>query len=182
MRCDRARRLPADIVGLQLKSNYVGDDGLLVGWREAARRSEPTRLRPLLPLELMQFRMMANGRYLYPQPYADRGPVRRGLPGGIVRDSRRTFTSGETRVAAVRQQWVCTWCQRSLDRGMRDVVGDHIVPWTYGGPTVQENCEALHSACNLQKSAKYSPRRARAVLDEHAAAVAAQLPLMGTLP
>jgi superfamily II DNA or RNA helicase len=69
-------------------------------------------------------------------------------------DSRRHFTQTETTYAWLRQGGVCPECQRKLDRDLFE--GDHIMPWSLGGPTTLDNLQALCRACNLKKGNKES--------------------------
>lgn len=64
-------------------------------------------------------------------------------------DQRRHFSQTETTFAWLRQGGICPDCQRSLDRDLFD--GDHIVPWSSGGPTTLDNLQALCRGCNSRK-------------------------------
>ncbi|MGD0371082.1 MAG: DEAD/DEAH box helicase family protein [Candidatus Dormibacteria bacterium] len=66
-----------------------------------------------------------------------------------VLDPRRWFTAAEVTAAWLRQDCKCAECQREVPRDL--VEGDHIIPWSAGGPTTMENLQALCIACNRRK-------------------------------
>jgi superfamily II DNA or RNA helicase len=70
-------------------------------------------------------------------------------------DPRRHFTQTETTFAWLRQDGICPDCQRKLDRDLFD--GDHITPWSKGGPTTLDNLQALCRACNGHKGNYSAP-------------------------
>lgn len=70
-------------------------------------------------------------------------------------DPRRHFTQTETTFAWLRQDGICPDCQRKLDRDLFD--GDHIIPWSKGGPTALDNLQALCRACNGRKGNQPAP-------------------------
>lgn len=47
---------------------------------------------------------------------------------------------------------VCAICGEVFD--LKDMDGDHIVPWSQGGRTVDENLQMLCKKCNNEKSDK----------------------------
>lgn len=67
-------------------------------------------------------------------------------------DSRRYFSRSEVRRAWERQGRVCTLCARSIPIDLMH--GDHIMPWSNGGTTTMDNCQALCGSCNLRKGSK----------------------------
>jgi superfamily II DNA or RNA helicase len=69
-----------------------------------------------------------------------------------VLDPRRHFTRGEVWRAWSLQGRVCKLCGRAIPFDL--IVGDHIVPWSRGGPTTSENLQALCGSCNLRKGAE----------------------------
>ena len=64
----------------------------------------------------------------------------------------RTFKSSEKRVAFESQNGVCAICQEKFT--MKEMEADHIIPWSKGGQTIQENCQMLCRTCNRTKSNK----------------------------
>ena len=74
------------------------------------------------------------------------------MPGTPVLDPRRMFTRGEVWVAWERQGEVCNLCRRAIPFDLMH--GDHIVPWSKGGPTSLENLQALCGSCNLRKGSE----------------------------
>lgn len=50
------------------------------------------------------------------------------------------------------QNHICPICKRELD--IEFMEGDHIIPWSKGGRTVEENCQMLCRECNRHKSGK----------------------------
>ncbi|MBI5493541.1 MAG: DEAD/DEAH box helicase family protein [Deltaproteobacteria bacterium] len=51
-----------------------------------------------------------------------------------------------------RQGRVCALCRRAIPFDLMH--GDHLVPWSQGGPTAYDNCQALCGSCNLRKGSK----------------------------
>ncbi len=43
-------------------------------------------------------------------------------------------------------------CGKEFDYGVMH--GDHIIPWSKGGKTIEENCQMLCRDCNLVKGAQ----------------------------
>ena len=66
-------------------------------------------------------------------------------------DPRRLFTRAEVWRAFVRQERVCNHCRRAIPFDVMQ--GDHIVPWSQGGPTTMDNLQTLCGSCNLRKGA-----------------------------
>lgn len=64
----------------------------------------------------------------------------------------RAFTQNQKTQAYERQHGVCALCNKYFEIGQMDA--DHIVPWSKGGKTVDENCQVLCKKCNLKKLAK----------------------------
>jgi superfamily II DNA or RNA helicase len=64
-------------------------------------------------------------------------------------DSRRTFRRSDVWHAYQRQGQLCPLCKRAIPFDLMH--GDHIVPWSYGGLTTLDNCQALCGSCNLRK-------------------------------
>jgi superfamily II DNA or RNA helicase len=64
-------------------------------------------------------------------------------------DPRRYFSSAEVTAAWLVQDRRCRECGREVPRDL--VEGDHIVPWSMGGPTSMDNLQALCIACNRRK-------------------------------
>ncbi len=67
----------------------------------------------------------------------------------VVLDPRRMFSRREVWRAWELQGEVCKLCRRSIPFDLMH--GDHIVPWSLGGRTVQANLQALCGSCNLRK-------------------------------
>lgn len=64
-------------------------------------------------------------------------------------DPRRYFTAAEVTAAWITQDRKCRDCRREVPRDLAE--GDHIRPWSLGGPTTMENLQALCVACNRRK-------------------------------
>lgn len=62
------------------------------------------------------------------------------------------FTRPEVRRVWERQGRVCVLCERAIPFDLMH--GDHIHPWSAGGMTVLENCQALCGSCNLRKGSQ----------------------------
>jgi hypothetical protein len=71
----------------------------------------------------------------------------------LTRDERalglRTFDSNQKREAYERQNGICPQCGEHFD--IKDMDGDHIVPWARGGKTVADNCQMLCVRDNRSK-------------------------------
>lgn len=72
----------------------------------------------------------------------------------LTRDEKhlsiRGFTENQKRIAYERQSGICVKCKKHFE--LKDMQGDHIVPWSKGGKTIQENCQMLCQDCNRRKS------------------------------
>lgn len=66
--------------------------------------------------------------------------------------SIRAFTPAQKRVAYEAQNGICPDCNGSFT--FDEMHGDHKLPWSKGGRTIQENCAMLCRDCNLAKSDK----------------------------
>jgi superfamily II DNA or RNA helicase len=64
-------------------------------------------------------------------------------------DPRRYFSASEVTAAWLAQDRKCRECRRDVPRDL--VEGDHIVPWSAGGPTSTGNLQVLCIACNRRK-------------------------------
>ena len=64
--------------------------------------------------------------------------------------SIRTFSESQKRRAYEKQEHKCAICGEVFD--IKDMDGDHIVPWSQGGRTVDENLQMLCKKCNNEKS------------------------------
>jgi superfamily II DNA or RNA helicase len=64
-------------------------------------------------------------------------------------DPRRYFSAAEVTAAWLAQDRKCRECHRDVPRDL--VEGDHIIPWSAGGPTITENLQVLCIACNRRK-------------------------------
>lgn len=63
--------------------------------------------------------------------------------------SIRAFTPAMKRGAYERQNGRCGMCDKEFE--LKDMHGDHRIPWSRGGKTTAENCEMLCRDCNLAK-------------------------------
>ncbi len=72
------------------------------------------------------------------------------LSGDERRLSIRAFSPKMKREAYERQKGICPICKRYYI--IEDMEGDHITPWSQGGPTTAENCQMLCKKCNRTKS------------------------------
>jgi len=64
----------------------------------------------------------------------------------------REFSERQKFSAYEKQNGFCVKCMKHFD--FSQMQGDHIVPWSKGGKTNDENCQMLCQRCNGQKSAK----------------------------
>lgn len=71
------------------------------------------------------------------------------LTGDERQLSIRKFTDSQKRAAYERQNGVCLMCKKPFP--FEKMQGDHIVPWSKGGKTVDENCQMLCPDCNNHK-------------------------------
>ena len=67
-------------------------------------------------------------------------------------DPRRSFTRAEVRRVWERQGRICVLCERAIPFDLMH--GDHIHPWSKGGSTSIDNCQALCGSCNLRKGSQ----------------------------
>lgn len=69
--------------------------------------------------------------------------------------SIRAFTEAQKRRAYERQNHKCPCCVKNgIDReyDFEDMQGDHIIPWSRGGRTIDDNLQMLCKKCNNDKS------------------------------
>lgn len=66
--------------------------------------------------------------------------------------SIRAFTQAQKRRAYERQQGICPKCGEHFE--LDQMQGDHIVPWSQGGRTTDDNLQMLCQRCNASKSDK----------------------------
>jgi hypothetical protein len=64
--------------------------------------------------------------------------------------SLRTFNDKQKLIAFEAQKGVCPSCGETFTLDQMD--GDHIIPWSKGGKTTQDNLQMLCKKCNAQKS------------------------------
>ena len=64
----------------------------------------------------------------------------------------RTFSQRQKRTAYEQQNGICVKCEDKFD--IEQMEADHIIPWSKGGQTIQENCQVLCKKCNATKSNK----------------------------
>ncbi len=62
----------------------------------------------------------------------------------------RAFTEKMKMAAYERQQGKCIKCGQHFE--LKEMEGDHIIPWSKGGQTIPENCQMLCKHCNATKS------------------------------
>ncbi len=62
----------------------------------------------------------------------------------------RAFTPKMKREAYERQKGICSSCGKHFE--LENMEGDHITPWSEGGPTTADNCQMLCKDCNRRKS------------------------------
>lgn len=69
--------------------------------------------------------------------------------------SIRTFTPSQKLRAWEKQNHKCPLCQKNgidVEYTIEEMQGDHIVPWSKGGRTIDENLQMLCTKCNAQKN------------------------------
>ena len=69
--------------------------------------------------------------------------------------SIRTFTEAQKHRAYERQNHKCPFCQKNgidIEYAFNEMQGDHIIPWSQGGKTVDDNLQMLCQKCNNMKS------------------------------
>jgi hypothetical protein len=64
--------------------------------------------------------------------------------------SLRTFDDKQKRIAFENQKGICIKCEKEFK--IEEMEGDHIIAWSKGGETTQDNCQMLCKKCNGQKS------------------------------
>lgn len=64
----------------------------------------------------------------------------------------RTFPEPMKRRVHTKQGGICVHCESPVE--FKDAQADHIIPWSKGGKTVEDNCQMLCRKCNQTKSAK----------------------------
>lgn len=64
--------------------------------------------------------------------------------------SIRAFTQAQKRRAYERQQGICPKCGEHFE--LSQMQGDHIIPWSQGGRTTDDNLQMLCQRCNATKS------------------------------
>jgi hypothetical protein len=65
----------------------------------------------------------------------------------------RLFTKSQIEEQKQRQNNICLFCNKEI-KCSDEYHGDHIVPWSLGGETINENLQVLHKKCHQIKSAK----------------------------
>lgn len=64
--------------------------------------------------------------------------------------SLRTFNDKQKRISFENQKGICPKCSKTFT--IEQMEGDHILPWSKGGKTIQDNCQMLCKRCNGTKS------------------------------
>lgn len=75
------------------------------------------------------------------------------LPKALSKLNLRAFTDTEKQRAYNKQEGICPMCKKKYP--IEDMRGDHIVPWSKGGKTTEDNLQMLCKDCNGLKSDKY---------------------------
>ncbi len=66
--------------------------------------------------------------------------------------SVRVFTTSMKQKVYEKQNSICIVCDKEFK--IDEMEADHIIPWSKGGKTIENNCQMLCQACNRQKSGK----------------------------
>ena len=74
------------------------------------------------------------------------------LTGDEKHLSVRRFNDTQKQTALANQEGYCAGCSKG-PLTLKEVHADHIKPWSRGGRTVAENCQALCAECNMKKGA-----------------------------
>lgn len=64
--------------------------------------------------------------------------------------SLRAFTPKQSQLAYHKQKGICPHCKKKFQ--IEEMEADHIIPWSQGGKTDQDNCQMLCRKCNRTKS------------------------------
>ena len=74
----------------------------------------------------------------------------------LTRDEKylniRAFTPAMKQKAYEKQKGICAICGKHFE--LSEMEADHIIPWSEGGKTNEENCQMLCKECNRRKSNK----------------------------
>ena len=68
--------------------------------------------------------------------------------------SIRAFSDAQKRRVYEKQQHKCPYCQQNgidTEYAFEEMEGDHIIPWSKGGRTVEDNLQILCKKCNNEK-------------------------------
>lgn len=80
------------------------------------------------------------------------------------RDYRRCFTHTQQVKVWHRQDGICKKCEHPLD--LRTVIYHHTVPWSLGGKTEVDNCNALCPNCHQLETYEFALSKAEASRSE----------------
>ena len=64
----------------------------------------------------------------------------------------RAFSKAMKRKVYEKQEGICPECGNWFP--IEDMDADHIIPWSKGGKTNEENCRMVSKKCNLKKGAR----------------------------
>jgi len=64
----------------------------------------------------------------------------------------RAFTPAMRRKVYEKKKGICPICGNRF--AIKDMDADHIIPWTKGGKTREDNCQMISKTCNQRKSSK----------------------------
>ena len=70
----------------------------------------------------------------------------------LVTRKRELRDAKSNKKVYAKQEHKCAICGKEFDYGVMH--GDHIIPWSKGGKTIEENCQMLCRDCNLVKGAQ----------------------------
>lgn len=72
------------------------------------------------------------------------------LSGDIKYIHAQSFKDADKRWAYKKQNGICPYCHHKFE--LKDMHGDHMIPWSKGGKTTRDNLQMLCAKCNIKKS------------------------------